>query len=99
MGDLEKDTTASSVGHTKEPLPRLPPDDDPAAPRYTRLNVNLNEETAAALKEIARKRDISITEAIRRAIALLKFIEDETAAGHRIQVTDGHGKVREIVLM
>ena len=40
-----------------------------------RLNVNLNKETAAALKDIAEKQGISLTEAVRRAVALLKFIE------------------------
>jgi predicted transcriptional regulator len=96
-----RDTTEISVRDDEQPVPgRAPSEPDVPESRYTRLNVNLNEETATALKEIARKRDVSVTEAIRRAIAILKFIEDETAAGHRIQIADARsGKVREIVLM
>ncbi len=65
-----------------------------------RLNVNLNKETAAALKELADKQGISLTEAVRRSIALLKFIEDEQADGRKIQTMDSDGKnKRELVLM
>lgn len=65
-----------------------------------RLNVNLNKETAAALKEIAEKQGISLTEAVRRAIALLKFIDEEQAEGRKIQTMEGDGKnKRELVLM
>jgi hypothetical protein len=65
-----------------------------------RLNVNLNKETAAALKELADKQGISLTEAVRRSIALLKFIEDEQAEGRKIQTMDSDGKnKRELVLM
>lgn len=64
----------------------------------TRLSVNLNQEAAAALKEIAERRHISYTEAVRRAIAILKFVEDETALGHKVQVVDG-AKTREVVLV
>lgn len=65
-----------------------------------RLNVNLNKETAAALKELAEKQGISLTEAVRRAIALLKFIDDEQAEGRKIQTMDSDGKnKRELVLM
>jgi len=66
----------------------------------TRLNVNLNAETADALKEIAEHRGISFTEAVRRAISVYKFIDDETQEGHRIQTVDPErNQVRELVLM
>jgi len=66
----------------------------------TRLNVNLNAETAEALKEIAEHRGISFTEAVRRAISVYKFIDDETQEGHRIQTVDPErNQVRELVLM
>lgn len=65
-----------------------------------RLNVNLNKETAAALKELAEKQNISLTEAVRRAIALLKFVDEEQASGRKIQTMDPEGKnKRELVLM
>jgi len=67
-------------------------------PDNTRLTVNLNPETAAALREIVENRNISFTEAIRRAVAIYKLIEDETAQGHKIQINEGT-KVREVVLL
>jgi hypothetical protein len=71
-----------------------------AEPALVRLNVNLNKETAAALKDITDKQGISFTEAVRRAIALLKFIDDERTAGRKIQIMDSNGKnKRELVLM
>lgn len=65
-----------------------------------RLNVNLNKETAEALKEIAQKENISLTEAVRRAIAILKFVEEEQGRGRKIQTMDRDGKdKRELILM
>jgi hypothetical protein len=65
-----------------------------------RLNVNLNQETAEALKEIAKKENISLTEAVRRAIAILKFVEEEQDRGRKIQTMDRDGKdKRELILM
>lgn len=65
-----------------------------------RLNVNLNKETAAALKELAAKQNVSLTEAVRRAIAVLKFVEEEQGEGRKIQTMDPDGKnKRELVLM
>ena len=63
-----------------------------------RLNVNLNAETAAALRKIADDRDISFTEAVRRAISVYDYIDNETKAGRRVQTTDqDRTNVRELV--
>lgn len=65
-----------------------------------RLNVNLNKETAAALKELAAKQQISLTEAVRRAVAVLKFIDEEKSQGRKIQTMDSQERnKREVVLM
>jgi len=70
------------------------------ADQLVRLNVNLNSETADALKEIADHRGISFTEAVRRAISVYKFIDEETQEGRRIQtVSPDRSEVRELVLM
>jgi hypothetical protein len=64
-----------------------------------RLNVNLNAETAAALREMATEKGISFTEAVRRAIAISKFIDDEINEGRKIQtLTKENDAVRELVL-
>lgn len=75
----------------------------PSAPATTgivRLNVNLNAETADALKQLADEKGSSLTEVIRRAIAVYKFIADEARKGNRIQTVDPKtNEVRELVLM
>jgi hypothetical protein len=65
-----------------------------------RLNVNLNAETAEALKAVAADKNISVTEAVRRAIAVYKFIAEENQRGRHIQTTDPEREqVRELILM
>lgn len=69
-------------------------------PAQKRLNINMNEETAAALLELSQRKQISITEAVRRAVSIAKFFEDELAEGRKIQTmrADG-GEKRDVVLM
>lgn len=65
-----------------------------------RLNVNLNAETAEALKEIAEERGISYTEAVRRAISVYKYIDDEVQDGRKVITSDQENKsVKELVLL
>ena len=42
-----------------------------------RLSVNINDETAQALNELAARRQTTVTEIIRRAVSMYKFVEDE----------------------
>lgn len=49
----------------------------------TRLSVNINDETAAALKDMAEKRQTTVTEIVRRAVSVYKFIEDEVVDGNK----------------
>jgi hypothetical protein len=63
------------------------------AEQYHRLSVNINNEAAEILRTVTKERQISTTEAIRRAIGLLGFFEEarrrnatvytEDQAGHR----------------
>jgi hypothetical protein len=62
----------------------------------TRLNVNLGDEPAAALHDLMTRKGISATEAVRRAISVWKFVEDQLAAGRRIAVLDGDA-IREVL--
>lgn len=72
----------------------------PAPGKLVRLSVNLNQETADALKEIAADSGVSLTEAVRRAISVYKFVDDEREAGRRVQTVDPKGgAVRELVLV
>jgi hypothetical protein len=67
-------------------------------PDYTRLTVNINPETLAAIKAIASQREITYTETIRRAVAVYKLIEEEVARGHSILIKDGKN-IREVILV
>lgn len=64
-----------------------------------RLSVLVNRLTLSALREVCRKNDISLTEGIRRAISVAKFLYDEADAGKKIVVADKHGNiVSELIL-
>jgi hypothetical protein len=66
------------------------------AEQYHRLSVNINDEAADILRTVTKERQISTTEAIRRAIGLLGFFEEarrnkatvytEDQTGHRASV-------------
>lgn len=55
----------------------------------TRLSVNINDETDAALRELAARRGTSVTDVVRRAVSVYKFIEDEVGENHKtLQLRD-----------
>lgn len=53
-----------------------------------RLSVNINDETAAALEDLAERRGTSITDIVRRAVSVYKFVEDMVASGKTVRVAD-----------
>ncbi|WP_439381607.1 hypothetical protein [Amycolatopsis lexingtonensis] len=55
---------------------------------YQKISVNLSEEVHQALKEMAERDNITLTEALRRSISTMKFILDEQRAGRFILVRD-----------
>ena len=72
------------------------------ASRVVRLSVNLAPSVADALKSVAADQGISLTEATRRAVALLKLAHDARANDQRLMVVDGEGEkatYREIVML
>ncbi len=65
-----------------------------------RLSVNLGAQPAAALRELMNRKEISATEAIRRALSVWKFIEDEREQGRGFAVLDtedGKRVTREVI--
>lgn len=67
---------------------------------YARLSVNINDETAAALRTLADRDGVTITELIRRAVSVLAFVEGEIDKGNEIRVVDKRrGTVSELVLL
>jgi hypothetical protein len=72
----------------------------PAKSSLTRLTVNLNPETAAALRDIADTRGISFTEAIRRCISVYTYVAAAGTDGKRVSIIDATaGTERELVLL
>ncbi|WP_210582855.1 hypothetical protein [Streptomyces sp. GESEQ-4] len=72
---------------------------DPLAPtgEVSRLSVNINADTAAKLRWYKDNKHISITETVRRAVALLYLVEQETEGGNEILIRSKDGKsVRQL---
>lgn len=65
----------------------------------TRLSVNINDETAAALRELAEKDGITVTEVIRRAVSVYKFFVDARAEGETIQLVSADEKTTLVQLV
>ncbi|MFF8868009.1 hypothetical protein ACF08B_38910 [Streptomyces sp. NPDC015139] len=63
----------------------------------TRLSVNINTDTAAFLKR-NKQRGISLTESIRRAIALMELVERETSGGNQVLIRSKNGDMRQLLL-
>jgi hypothetical protein len=67
-------------------------------PGLVRLSVNLNQETAAALKELSKRRGLTATEVVRRSISLQKFLQGERRRGRKVHTLNTDGtNVRELV--
>lgn len=63
----------------------------------TRLNINISANTAQALREVADKSGITITEAARRLIGTGKYIMDAQDRGHTIKITHKNGGPTDVV--
>jgi hypothetical protein len=67
--------------------------------RSVRLSVNLSVESAETLRTLIRRKGLTITEGIRRAIAVWKFVEDENSNGNQLAVIEQDGSIRKVVLL
>lgn len=65
----------------------------------TRLSVNINPATADALRALAERQGVSMTEVVRRAISLAVFIDEETRAGRQIHTVRADGKKRRELII
>lgn len=63
----------------------------------TRLSVNLAPTTAAALKAYMVRRDMSATEAIRHAIAVLDLVSAHQAVGAKVIFRNGRSEHELVV--
>ena len=67
--------------------------------RSVRLSINLSVESAETLRSLIRRKGLTITEGIRRAIAVWKFVEDENSNGNQLAVIEQDGSIRKVVLL
>jgi len=62
-----------------------------------RLTVNVSTPVADALKELASRHATTLTEEVRRAISVWKYLDDESLAGGKVLIETKDGRMREIV--
>ena len=84
----------TAKGRTEHPIGGRDAQTDP----LVRLSVNLNPDVADALKQYASRKGISVTEAVRRAITVLTFIENAQNRGASLHLEEG-GALKEILLL
>ncbi|WP_171814560.1 ribbon-helix-helix protein, CopG family [Arthrobacter dokdonensis] len=63
-----------------------------------KVSVNLPEDAVQALRDMAARDGVSMTEALRRSISLQKFVEDQQAEGNAILVKDRNDNVQRLVI-
>ena len=65
--------------------------------KKVKVTVNLPEDTVAELKELADSKQISLTDAIRRAIHSDAFFTKQEKAGRKILVEEPDRSLKQIV--
>ena len=90
---MDQMTAASDESHAKG---RKHPQ---AKGGLVRLSINLSIETAETLKALVDRKGLTSTEGVRRAIAVWKFVEDETSRGNQIAVIERDESVRKVLII
>ncbi|HEV7424897.1 MAG TPA: CopG family transcriptional regulator [Thermoanaerobaculia bacterium] len=63
-----------------------------------KTTISLPEDTLAALRELAKARNVSFAEVIRRAVTMDKYLNDARKDGCRILIEDPEKLIKEIVI-
>ena len=53
-----------------------------------KVSMNFSDEIVAALREVAERDNVTLTEATRRAISTWKFLDDAQRAGRHVLLRD-----------
>ena len=64
-----------------------------------RTSFNLSPEAEEAVRELARRRGVSMGEVIRRALSTEKFLADRQAEGAKVLIRERDGTLREVVML
>ncbi|MBJ7311196.1 hypothetical protein ACFOLJ_27390 [Rugamonas sp. CCM 8940] len=67
------------------------------APTKVRLNADLSPAVAAALKDLAKAQNVSLTEALSRAISTESVLAKRRQQGAKVVIDDGNGKLSEVI--
>ena len=95
---IRRDRNSETVGLQFRALLHNPQ----AAGFLTSMGAQLRFKSALpeALKEFAASKHLSYTEAVRRAIAIAKYIDDEISEGRKVQTVDpDRADIRELILI
>jgi len=64
-----------------------------------RMNIELSDELVETVRVLAKKRNTSISDVVRRAISLDNFFEEELSEGNTVILKNKNtDKMREVVL-
>ena len=67
------------------------------APSKVRLNADLSPDVAAALKDLAAMQNVSLTEALSRAISTESVLAIRRRQGAKVLLDEGKGKFSEMI--
>ncbi len=62
-----------------------------------RLNADLSPDVAAALKKLAASQNVSLTEALSRAISTEATLAEKRSAGAKVLIDEGNGKLSQVI--
>jgi hypothetical protein len=63
-----------------------------------KMSVNFSHQVVSALRALAKKRGVTMTEVLRQAIGTEVFLDEQRNRGGRVLVEDRRGRVRELVI-
>ena len=98
----ETNQAVATPGVEVEPTTRARPSRQTDEPRIesgrVKLTVNIPEREMVILRKLATKRDISLTDAVRRAIAMEQFLEEVERDGGKLLVEQPDRTIRQVVV-
>jgi hypothetical protein len=64
-----------------------------------RTSFNLSPDAEQAVRELARRRGVTMAEVIRRALSTEKFLADKQAEGAKVLIQERDKTIRELVIL
>ena len=65
----------------------------------TRLNLNVSDQVDATLRTLAAEQDTTMTEVLRRALSVYKFLHDQSREGKTLHLLDHQERVERVHLV